>query len=95
MPAYLVAELAVKDAAKLREYGERVAAVVREHGGSVLVRAPVKRVAVGRSCANSVAVLAFDSIAALEGFLDSDAYRSIVPLRDAAADATFLILASE
>jgi uncharacterized protein (DUF1330 family) len=94
MPAYLVAQFVLKDAAWMEKYASRVAQVVTDFGGRVLFRAPVRGVPVGSSRADIVATIAFEDEDTIARFLASDAYRMLVPLRDLAAEATFLTLAA-
>jgi uncharacterized protein (DUF1330 family) len=89
MPAFLIAEFLVKDPAKMQEYAATAGPVVGQFGGKILVRAPAK-VLVGSRPATTAVIIQFDTMHSVERFLASDAYRRAVPIRDAAADATFL-----
>ena len=89
MAAYLIAEFVVKDPEKMRQYAALAGPVVREFGGKVLVRAPAK-VLVGQSRTDVGVVIEFDSLQTIERFLASEAYHPAIPIRDAAAEATFL-----
>lgn len=90
MPAYLIAQFVVKDPERMKEYGALATPVIQQFGGKVIVRAPVKKVLLGKSNAGVAVVIEFDSVQTIERMLASDAYRPVIPVRDAAGEGTFL-----
>lgn len=90
MPAYLIAQFVVKDPQKMKEYAALAGPVIRQFGGKVIIRAPVQKVLLGKSQAGVAVVIEFDSVQTIEQMLDSEAYRPVVPVREAAGEGTFL-----
>jgi uncharacterized protein (DUF1330 family) len=92
MSAYLVAHAAVKDMDKLKEYAGQAVPMIEAIGGERLFRGPVAQVLVGNNDANLCAAFRFPDRDTLQRWYDSDAYQALIPLRDAAADMTFLVV---
>jgi uncharacterized protein (DUF1330 family) len=95
MPAHLIALARIKDPEKYQEYTVQARPLVAAAGGEVIAGGPVADKLVGSSDASAVAAIRFPDTQALEDWYRSDAYQALVPVRDAAADMTFLTLASD
>ncbi len=80
VPAYIVAEVEVTDPAVFSRYAAQVPATLAPFGGRYLVRSAGIETLEG-SAPKSFVVLAFDSRAQAEGWMNSPAYRAIQPLR--------------
>lgn len=91
-PAYLVAELSVKDAAKLAEYGRRAPSLVEKFGGEVLgVSSRSLKVVEGAWDGDVLVIQRWPSLAAFEAFYGSDEYQPLKHLRQAACDSSLVI----
>jgi uncharacterized protein (DUF1330 family) len=81
MPAYLIANVDVKDAATFEEYRKQVPATIAKHGGKYLVRGGrVERLEGSWNPARLV-VLEFPSLEQARRWYDSDDYRGPKALR--------------
>ncbi|WP_291295689.1 DUF1330 domain-containing protein [Elioraea sp.] len=86
MPAYLIANVRVKDAAKFEEYRALVPAVIAAHGGRYLVRGGAMTPKEGTP-PHRVVILEFPTMDAAQQFYDSDDYAPLLKLRLEAADS--------
>jgi uncharacterized protein (DUF1330 family) len=73
MSAYVVAELAWRDPAKMKEYFDRVTPIIQKFGGRYLVRGPSQTVE-GTWTPPIMAVLEFPDMASLQGWYGSPEY---------------------
>lgn len=92
MAAILVAIAKIKDAAKLQEYSAAAGPTITAAGGSVVTRGKVKAVLAGSFDADSTLVAKFADVDAAKAWYQSPAYQALIPLRDQAITATFLLL---
>ncbi|MFN7571380.1 MAG: DUF1330 domain-containing protein [Betaproteobacteria bacterium] len=86
MPAYLIGQIAVRDAAPWQQYVDRVGATFAPHGGRVLFRATAALALNGALPGERVVVAEFPDLDALRRWHDSPEYQALIPLRDAGAD---------
>jgi uncharacterized protein (DUF1330 family) len=87
MPAYLIADIAVRDQAKFDAYRQAVPAVIAAHGGRYLVRGGTVHPVEGEVRLNRLVVLEFASLEALRGFYASADYAPLLKLRLEATDS--------
>lgn len=92
MAAILVAIAKIKDPAKLQEYSAAALPTITAAGGSVVTRGKVKGVLAGSLDADSTLVAKFADVASANAWYNGAAYQALVPLRDQAMTATFLLL---
>ena len=86
MSALMIARITVKDPAKFQEYFAKTQQVAAPYGAELLVRGKVDR-ALNGDKDHAIAVIAkFPSIAKLNEWYDSDAYRPLKALRDEGTD---------
>ena len=85
MPAYLIVELEVTDAAAFANYRAAVSAVIHKHGGAYLVRGGVTRVLEGEWEPQRLVVVQFPNQVALNAFWDDPEYQPLKELRWRAA----------
>jgi uncharacterized protein (DUF1330 family) len=92
MPAYLIANVDVKDAAAFEEYRKQVPATIAKHGGKYLVRGGRVERLEGSWNPTRLVVLEFPSMEQARRWYDSDDYRGPKALRMKAAltDAVFV-----
>jgi uncharacterized protein (DUF1330 family) len=84
MPAYLIADIEVVDAAAFEEYRKQIPAVIAAHGGRYLARGGATEVLEGDWAPRRAVIVEFQSMAALKAFYDAPDYRSLRELRQRA-----------
>ncbi len=85
MPAYLVANIVMKDPVAYAEYGSKVAPLIAQFGGRYLIRGGAAEAVEGQPF-KRVVVLEFADMAALKAFYFSPEYAPLIALRQRAAD---------
>jgi len=91
MSAYLIAMVRVDDPETYRKYTAHTPAIIAEHGGRFLVRGGPVATLEGAPFGQRLVVIEFPSMDAARTFYDSPAYQKIMPYRQAAAEAVFLL----
>ena len=92
MKGYVIAKVAVHDAAAYEGYRAKVGATIEAHGGRFLVRGGAATVKEGDESKPRLVVLEFPSVEAAEAWYGSPAYQAILPLRTANAQADVVIV---
>jgi uncharacterized protein (DUF1330 family) len=89
-PAYLVAEVAVRDADTFaRDYAAKVFGTLQPYGGQVLTSG--KLTALEGNVPQRFVIIAFDSVDKARGWYESAAYQELVPVRQKTATSTLFI----
>ena len=89
---YVVAEIAVTDAAAYEDYKPKAAALVAKYGGRYLVRGGPVRPLEGANPAGRVAVVEFDSVAQALAFYTSREYQDAAKIRQRSSTSRFFIV---
>ena len=84
-PAYLVAHLEVIDPDGFKQYLAALPATLEPYRVKTLVRAPAVGLDAGIPPGGSTVILAFNSMDDLKAWVESPAYRAIIPLREKSA----------
>jgi uncharacterized protein (DUF1330 family) len=84
--AYAIAEIQVTDAEKFKPYLEGTSVIVPQAGGRFLARGNKTFVLGGAPPKTVVAVVEWDSYEQAQAFFNSDAYKKLIPAREAGAD---------
>ena len=93
MPAYLIAEHKIVDAAKFEEYRIRTAALIARFGGCCLTRAGSHRMLEPSVWSpDRVVIIEFPDMAALQAWCRSPQYEPLIALRKAAAEDMLIAL---
>ena len=92
MAAYFIGLAKVKDATKAQEYSSKAGPTVLDAGGTVVGRGKLAGVLAGHLDASSCLIVKFPSVEAAKEWYNSPSYQALVPLRDEALDATFLVV---
>jgi uncharacterized protein (DUF1330 family) len=92
MPAYLIADVRVKDAARFEDYRARVPAVIAAHGGRYLVRAGAITPKEGAMPVQRLVILEFPTMEAAQRFYASDDYAPLLKLRLETADSQVILV---
>ena len=90
--AYLIAEIAVHDAATYEGYKAAVAPLIEKFGGRYLTRGGVSEALEGEAVRGRVILLEFPTMAAARAFLQSDAYRPVAAIRSKSATSRVIIV---
>ena len=85
MTAFFVARVTVKDGAKFQEYAQKAMATFAAHGGELVLRGAAQDALAGKHDHQSVAIVKFPDLGALNRWYESREYQEIIPLRDKAA----------
>lgn len=92
MSAYVVIHAAVKDAEKFKAYGAAAGPIVKAHNGELVTAGHLKSVLCGAETRERCVIIRFADVAAAEGWYNSAEYQAVIPLRDEALDAVFIIV---
>lgn len=92
MATYLIAHVKIKDPAKLQEYAAAAGPTFAPFGGAPVARGKVVSVLAGAHVGDTALIARFPDTAAARNWYDSPAYQALIPLRDQAVDATFVLL---
>ena len=90
MTAFFVAQLNVKDAEKFQIYAQGAAASMQYFGGQIVIKGKLSRNLAGETAYQNVALVSFPNKASLDEWFESEAYQTLIPLRDEAADMLLL-----
>ncbi len=95
MPAYLIAEHTITDAAKFEEYRVKVGPLIAKHGGRYITK-PGSHVVLEADNAvwqpQRVVIVEFPDRAALDAWYNSTEYKPLIELRRAAAKDMLILL---
>ena len=81
MPAYMIVDVDVRDAARYEDYKREVPALIARHGGEYLVRGGAHEVIEGDWQPTRMVMFRFPSRAAIRAFMDDPDYRPLAALR--------------
>jgi uncharacterized protein (DUF1330 family) len=90
MPAYLIADVEVTDAAAYAEYRQHVPAMIAAYGGKYVVRGGATEPLEGGWLPRRIVVLEFPSMDRLRAFYDSADYAPMKALRMGASDSRII-----
>lgn len=85
MPAYLIANVEVRDEARFAEYRAAVEPMIEAHGGRCLVRGIAAAKPEGALAVDRLVLLEFDDMDQLRAFYEGPEYAALMPLRLASA----------
>ncbi len=92
MPAYVIANVTVKDPARYATYRQQVDATLEPFGGRFLARGGNIEVLEGEWRPGRLVILEFPSVAQARAWWDSPAYAAAKALRQATSDGTLLVI---
>ena len=91
MPAYLVAQVEIKDAQAFAPYPEKTLPIVQKHGGRPLALSQSPSVEEGHWPGSAV-ILEFPDMQSLRAFLDDPEYAEPKALRRRTTNSTVILL---
>jgi uncharacterized protein (DUF1330 family) len=92
MPAYLIANVDIKDSAKIKEYLASTPEVLKKYTGRFLVRGGDIWVAEGKWNPKRLVVVEFDTFEHAKEFWNSANYKPLKELRQTSADTDMIIV---
>jgi uncharacterized protein (DUF1330 family) len=92
MPAYIIVDLEITDAALFEQYRAAVPATINAYGGKYLVRGGAYETLEGSWQPKRVIVLQFDSMARLKEWYGSKEYAPLIALRKTCAKANVIAI---
>lgn len=92
MPAYVIVDSRVVNAAGMKPYAEKVRETIAAHGGKPLINGSNITVMEGDWKPTRMVMLQFDSVEAAKGWYNSPEYQAILPYRTDNTDDRFLIV---
>jgi len=92
MPAYLIANIEIKDTEKIKNYLASTPKILKKYSGRFLVRGGQIWVAEGKWNPKRLVVVEFDSFEKAKEFWNSDDYKPLKKLRQSSADTDMIIV---
>lgn len=92
MPAYVIAEVDVKDAEAYKLYADKAPGATLPAGGKYLVRGGKVECLEGTPPKSRVVVIEFETMQAARDFYHGKAYQQIIPLRQAASEGRLFLV---
>ena len=87
MPAYMIADINMRDPAAYERYKAEVPALIRRHGGEYLVRGGAHEVLEGDWQPTRLVVFRFPDRAAIHAFMNDPDYQPLKALRKQCAES--------
>jgi uncharacterized protein (DUF1330 family) len=92
MPAYVISDVAIKDAAAIEIYRAKAAAAIAEHGGRYLVRGGAVEVLEGEWTPRAIVIAEFPDMAAAQAWYRSSEYAKALEVRDRALSRNLILV---
>lgn len=92
MPAYVIVDVTVTDAATMDEYRKQVPATLAKYGGRFIVRGGAHQTIEGSWKPNRLVVLEFPSMEQAKRWYDSEEYRAPKAMRLRAGTANLVMV---
>ena len=92
MPAYVIADVSVKDPDRYAEYRKQVPATVEKYGGRFVVRGGALESLEGGWRPERVVVLEFRDMAAARAWYTSAEYAPLIKLRQSASSGRVILI---
>ena len=85
MPAYLIANVDIKDAERIKDYLKATPSIIKQFGGKFLVRGGDFEICEGSWNPKRLVLVEFESMQKAEQFYNSPEYKAIKDLRQSSA----------
>jgi uncharacterized protein (DUF1330 family) len=85
MPAYLIANVDVKDTEKIKDYLKATPAIIKQFGGKFIVRGGDFEICEGNWNPKRLVVVEFESMQRAKQFYNSPQYKAVIDLRQSSA----------
>jgi len=90
MTAFIIFHSTVNDPENFATYAKSVPATLKPFGGTVLARGKAEKIFSGDHGHASVGILSFPSLEEAHDWYESDAYQSLISVRDSTAAMTVI-----
>lgn len=90
MSAFMIFHSTVRDPDAFSFYARSVPATLARFGGTLLAKGKMEKVLAGEHQHMNVGMIRFPSLDKAHEWYASDAYRALIPIRDAAAEMTVI-----
>jgi uncharacterized protein (DUF1330 family) len=90
LPAYLIADVDIRDAERYDEYKRKVPALIARHGGEYLVRGGEFEVLEGDWRPTRLVLFRFPDRKAIHAFMDDPDYAPLIALRHSIAESSLV-----
>jgi uncharacterized protein (DUF1330 family) len=87
MPAYVIFDVEIRDAARYQDFMSQVKPALEQSGGRYLARGGAHKVHEGDWSPRRIVILEFPSVAAFEAFYHGSVYQSLKHIRDECSSA--------
>ncbi len=92
MPAYMIVDIKMRDAAAYEKYKAEVPALIRKHGGEYLVRGGKHEVLEGHWQPSRLVLFRFPDQGAVHAFMNDPEYLPLKALRHSCADTDSVLV---
>jgi uncharacterized protein (DUF1330 family) len=92
MKAYVIVNVAIRDAERYRDYIAAATPTVAAHGGKYIVRGGRAELLEGNLALNRIVVLEFPSYAQARGWFDSPEYREAQKIRQSCSSGDLVLV---
>jgi uncharacterized protein (DUF1330 family) len=92
MPAFVIADITIEDAARYADYRAQVPATVTKHGGRFIVRGGAHERLEGDWQPGRLVVIEFPDMAAARAWYASQEYGPLIRLRQSASTGSVLLV---
>lgn len=92
MPAYMIVRVNVTDAAQYAQYTKLTPGIVKQYGGSFVIRGGEKHVLEGPEARERIVLLQFPDVESAKRMYNSAEYQAAVKVRAGAAQASFIVM---
>lgn len=92
MKAYVIVNVAIRDAERYRDYIKAATPTVAAHGGKYIVRGGRAELLEGSVAVNRIVVLEFPSYAQARGWFDSPEYREAQKIRQSCSAGDLILV---
>lgn len=90
MSAFMIFHSTVRDSEAFSNYAKSVPATLAPFGGTLLAKGKMEQVFTGEHRHVNVGILRFPDLDKAHAWYASEAYRALIPIRDAGADMTVI-----
>lgn len=87
----MIAQIKPRDASKMPAYAAAAAPTLAVFGGEMVHRGSFQCVLLGETAPHALGVLRFPDVQSAKAWFASPAYQAIAPLREEAAEMTFVL----
>lgn len=91
MSVLIISSVKLKDEKKYAAYGAAAGATLASFGGQLVRKGAFVGVLLGEAEPHNVGIMQFPDLEAAQSWFQSPEYRELAPLRDAAADMSFVL----